>query len=365
MWEGSVDPTGWLMSEKLDGVRAYWDGTQFWSRQSNKFYAPEWFLERLPPFPLDGELFGGRKKFQTTVSIVRRQDASDQWKDIRYRVFDVLEDGTAFELRMQKAQVWFGEHHPPFAEIHEQVPCTGLHHLQAELARILQLGGEGVMIRKPGSAYEHARTSSLLKVKRMQDAEAKVTGYTQGTGKYADGMAGALEVEMPNGKKFKIGTGLSDQDRLNPPPIGSVVTYQYQELSNDGIPRFPAFLRVRGDITWDDIKDNHIPTAPEKMGTRISMKRKELPERSTQGTSSVTSTAKKEYYEYIDATKHSAKFWELNLDGTVVAVRYGRIGTAGHVGNPKKFTTEQEAAKFAEKMRNAKLKEGYILNQHE
>ena len=69
-WESSIDITGWWMSEKLDGVRAYWDGKQFLSRLGNRFHAPPWFVEGFRPTPLDGELWGGRKLFQRTVSIV-------------------------------------------------------------------------------------------------------------------------------------------------------------------------------------------------------------------------------------------------------------------------------------------------------
>ena len=75
-WDNFVDPTGWLLSEKLDGVRAFFDGRQFLSRQGNLFHAPDWFRTGLPDVPLNGELWLGRKKFQRTVSIVRRQDTS-------------------------------------------------------------------------------------------------------------------------------------------------------------------------------------------------------------------------------------------------------------------------------------------------
>ena len=87
-WDGEQDPTGWLMSEKFDGVRAYWDGTRFLSRQGNKFHAPPWFTDDLPDVPLDGELWLARKAFQRTVSMVRRQDQSEHWKQLLYVVFD-------------------------------------------------------------------------------------------------------------------------------------------------------------------------------------------------------------------------------------------------------------------------------------
>ena len=69
-------------------------------------------------------------------------------------------------------------------------------------------------------------------------------GYTPGTGKY-HGMTGALEVQIPDGKHFLIGSGLSDAVRRNPPAIGSLITYRYQALTQDGVPRFARYLRVR------------------------------------------------------------------------------------------------------------------------
>src|SRR3954454_18531753 len=83
-WDNALDLAGWWMSEKLDGVRAYWDGKQFLSRQGNLFHAPDWFIEGLPEVPLDGELWIDRKRFQRTVSIVRRQDKSDLWNEVRF-----------------------------------------------------------------------------------------------------------------------------------------------------------------------------------------------------------------------------------------------------------------------------------------
>jgi len=83
-WDNAADLSDWWMSEKLDGVRAYWDGEHFLSRQDNFYHAPAWFLEGLPEVPLDGELWIDRKKFQRTVSIVRRQDKSDLWNEVRF-----------------------------------------------------------------------------------------------------------------------------------------------------------------------------------------------------------------------------------------------------------------------------------------
>src|SRR5580765_5358133 len=101
VWENDIDLAGWWMSEKLDGVRAYWDGKRFLSRLGNEFHAPDWFAEGLPRSPLDGELWIERKSFQQTVSIVRRQDKSDHWRQIRYLVFDAPAQADPFEERLK------------------------------------------------------------------------------------------------------------------------------------------------------------------------------------------------------------------------------------------------------------------------
>ncbi len=245
-WENDTDLTGWWMSEKLDGVRAWWDGKRFLSRQGNPFHAPAWFTEKLPDYPLDGELFGGRKKFQRTVSIARRQDQSDDWKELAFTIFDAPTLGAPFEERLAHCQRYVEDVAPPFAEWLPHEPCRGVAHLREELARVEALGGEGLMLRQPGSRYEVGRSSTLLKVKSFRDDEARVLGHLPGAGRHR-GRLGALEVELRDGTRFSVGTGLSDAERENPPPIGSIITFRYQELSNDGVPRFPSYVGVRID----------------------------------------------------------------------------------------------------------------------
>jgi len=245
-WENDVDLTGWWMSEKLDGVRAYWDGKQFWSRLGNAFLAPEWFTAGLPDFPLDGELFGGRKRFQRTVSIVRRQDRSADWKELAFVAFDAPGVEGPFEARLERCRLWMEDTRPAHARWHEHSRCDGTAHLRAELARVEALGGEGLMLRQPGSRYEAGRSHTLLKVKSFKDDEARVVRHVPGAGRHK-GRLGALEVELRNGKRFSVGTGLSDAERASPPPVGAIITFRYQELSDDGIPRFPSYVGVRVD----------------------------------------------------------------------------------------------------------------------
>ncbi len=315
-WDGVTDPSGWWLSEKLDGVRAYFDGKQFWSRLGNRFHAPTWFVAGLPEMPLDGELWLGRKKFQRTVSIVRRQDKSDLWKEVRYVVFDAPTLEKGFEARLGLVREALRTSGPPFAQAHEHQQCQGLDHLRAELARLEALGGEGLMLRRPGSRYESGRSATLLKVKSFHDAEARVLQHQEGSGRHK-GRLGALLVELPNGTTFSVGTGFSDAEREAPPAVGSLITFRYQELSEAGVPRFPSFVGVR---------------AAAELSSPIP-----------KGSSSMTtpSTTNVRRFEFSQGT--SNKFWEISQRGTEVTVRFGRIGSEGQV-NVKSFPDEQAAA---------------------
>jgi DNA ligase 1 len=239
-WDNSQDLTGWWMSEKLDGVRAYWNGAHFVSRLGNQFFAPDWFTNELPSEPLDGELWVGRKQFEATVSIVRRQDAGDQWKKLQFLIFDAPAQQGPFEARLDFLRNWAGKKRT-FAHLVEHLRCEGTLHLKRELASVESLGGEGLMLREPKSHYEVGRSHTLLKVKSFFDAEARVVAYEPGKGKHK-GRLGALVLQMPSGARFNVGTGLSDAERESPPCVGELVTYRYQELSKAGVPRFPSYV---------------------------------------------------------------------------------------------------------------------------
>jgi DNA ligase 1 len=243
-WNNEQDLTGWWMSEKLDGVRAFWTGEEFLSRQGNRFYAPAWFTVGLPKIPLDGELWLGRKKFQRTVSIVRRQDGGEAWRDILFAIFDAPAVEGPFEERMRVVQQAVLVERAKHASIVDQSICEGLDHVRQRLAQVEALGGEGLMLRQPASHYEAGRSNTLLKVKTFHDAEARVVQHLPGSGRHR-GRLGALLVELPNGTQFSVGTGFTDAQRGNPPPIGGQITFRYQELTDDGVPRFPSFVRAR------------------------------------------------------------------------------------------------------------------------
>ena len=232
------DPTGFWLSEKLDGVRVEWTGEKLLSREGNLFFAPAWFIDSLPSgVRLDGELFMGRGLFQATVARVRSHN--DKWHDVRFMVFDLVAGGS-FESRQEQLDYL---DLPQHCHIVEQVRCRGPQHLAAYQADILRMGGEGVMLRRPGSSYVPGRSNELLKLKERDTAEATVVGHQPGKGQHL-GRLGALICDY-NGQEFKVGTGFDAVDREHPPHIGKSITFSYFGLTDAGKPRHSSFVIAR------------------------------------------------------------------------------------------------------------------------
>ncbi len=246
-WDQKLDIKGWWMSEKLDGVRGYWTGKELVSRSGSPFHVPKWFTRNFPSTSLDGELWIGRQQFSELVSIVRQKRDDAEWKKVRYFIFDAPQIEGGFEKRLDFARRWFQEHPNPFAGVIKQQICESEKHLRRKLMEIESLGGEGMMLRKPDSPYTFGRSYDSLKVKTHEDTEATVIRHLPGSGKNT-GRLGSLLVELPNGIQFAIGSGFSDKERNNPPPVGSIITFKYYSFYKSGIPRFASFLRVREEF---------------------------------------------------------------------------------------------------------------------
>jgi len=252
-WKGDTDPTGWHMSEKLDGMRAYWTGTRMLSRNGNPIAIPDWLEILLPPTPLDGELWLGRGRFQDLVSVARKNTPRDpRWTDVQYLVFDAPQTPGGCEERfaalrktVQTAcRKWKRKGPCPLVFV-EQTVCRSRADLQRFHRQITALGGEGAMIRAPGSPYSRSRTSELLKVVTSIRDEAEITGHTEGTGRNR-GRLGAYQARLlDSGTAFKVGTGISDDERDNPLPLGTIITVEYKEKTNAGVPRHPRLIGPR------------------------------------------------------------------------------------------------------------------------
>ena len=252
---------GWLASEKLDGVRAYWDGRNLLSRNGKILAAPGGWSAHFPPFALDGELYTARGEFEKIQSIVMdKMPSVAEWSEVKFYVFDVPEASGGLLERLSELGKFIAKN--PQAgqnlEIIKQVKVKDNAEFEAFAEAVIAKGGEGAVVREPNAPYERKRSKNALKYKKFKDAECEVTAINAGTGKYA-GLMGSVtckalsaagsnsDEQIASGVKFKIGSGFSDRDRANPPKIGSIITYKYQNLTAKGLPRFPVFLRVRED----------------------------------------------------------------------------------------------------------------------
>src|SRR5262249_8074571 len=211
---------------------------QFISRRGNLFLAPDWFLAGLPSVPLDGELWITRKKFTLAQGIAMSQTRGEDWRQMRYVVYDAPAHGGEFEARMRFIDDLFARARPQFVNILEQRQCRDLDHLRSELERIEALGGEGLMLRQPGSLYASGRSPTLLKVKTFHTAEAVVIGHQPGEGRHK-GRLGALVARVAGGSEFRIGPRLSAAPRARPPPPGRAGPVKDQEPHGPRVPRRP------------------------------------------------------------------------------------------------------------------------------
>ncbi len=232
--------TGWMMSEKLDGIRGYWDGKHLRTKHNHIIHAPKWFTKHFPPFALDGEIWSKRGDFERIQSIVLDDIPSDDWKVLTYNVFEVPNAKGDFKTRLAKVEPY----HDKYLKIIKQIVCKDKNHLEAFLKEVEAKGGEGIIVKNPKLDYFTGRSAEILKVKSFRDMEGVVIGYHDGKGKYK-GMVGSLIIKLKNGVIFNLGGGLSQQERKNPPEVGSIVTFKYYAFTKSGKPKFASFMRIR------------------------------------------------------------------------------------------------------------------------
>ncbi|UUZ68357.1 DNA ligase [Polaromonas sp. P2-4] len=253
VYQRGVSLPDYWVSEKYDGVRGYWDGDKLLTRGGERIAVPAWFTAGWPKVPMDGELWAGHGQFAKAVSTVRQQTPDDAaWRAMRFMVFDLPGQGGPFTERIPALNGLVSRIDQPWVQAVAQFKVANHTALQNLLLKTVKLGGEGLMLHRGASLYKGQRTDDLLKVKTHEDTEARVIAQIPGKGKYA-GVLGALLVEMPGangkpGQRFKLGTGFSDEQRQNPPAIGSLVSYRFRGLNDSGLPRFASFLRVREDL---------------------------------------------------------------------------------------------------------------------
>lgn len=240
-----IEISEYFVSEKLDGVRARWTGTQLISRNGYVFNTPRWFIEKFPASPLDGELWIERNRFDEVSGIVRQKRKDNQrWRQVKFMVFDLPRSALPFTGRLATLKSMISHSKSPYLKLIEQRRLNNKASLNRWLNTIVAVKGEGLMLHKASALYQTKRSSDLMKLKKVYDADAMVIEHIAGRGKYK-GMLGAVVVETPDGVRFKVGSGFSDEMRRTPPKLGSIITYKYYGLTKNGIPRFASFLRMR------------------------------------------------------------------------------------------------------------------------
>ena len=245
VYQGEADLSRYWVSEKFDGVRAYWDGNDLISRHGNRFDVPAAFTRGFPEQPLDGELWMGRGTFSRMVGLINRHDTGpEHWRDVYYMVFDLPRAAGPFDDRLRTLRRLLKNHDNPHLRLVRQLKVPDRAALNRRLEKVIEAGGEGLMLHRGDASYRSYRSADLLKVKPYQDAEARVVAHLPGEGRL-EGKMGALLLETDGGQHFRLGTGFSDAQRADPPPIGSLVTYKFYGRTRHGLPRFPSFLRVR------------------------------------------------------------------------------------------------------------------------
>lgn len=244
-YQGHENLSDYWLSEKYDGIRGFWDGRQLLSRNGKVFNPPAWFIKDWPSAAFEGELWAGRGQFEQAASVIQRKQAPDTaWRTLRFMVFDAPTLKQAFTERIRRYQGLVQQIGQPWVKAVAQSQAQTHSALKALLHKTVQAGGEGLVLHRGNSLYQGGRTSDVLKAKLQDDAEARVVSHEVGLGKHAQ-RTGALWVQTPQGLRFKLGTGMTDAQRENPPAVGQWVTYSYRGLTDKGVPRFASFVRVR------------------------------------------------------------------------------------------------------------------------
>jgi len=238
---GKYNISGWYMSEKLDGIRAYWDGVELVSKNGNKIHAPKWFIQNFPKFELDGELWTKRDDFETIQNIVLDKTPSKQWNKISYNVFEIPNQKGNFSERLNILQKWLSKNPNNYIRIIEQIECKNEKHLNIYLEELIKNKAEGIILKNPKPNYFTGRSKDVLKVKKFFDKEARVVGINHNK----DGSFRSLKVKLKNNITFNLGNGFTKKQRINPPKIGDIVTFKYYSYTKYGKPKFASFLRIR------------------------------------------------------------------------------------------------------------------------
>lgn len=247
-YKEGIDVKGWVVSEKYDGIRAVWDGKNLISRSGKKFNAPKFWLENFPNFKIDGELWTALNDFENLSSIVKDKIPDKEWNNVKFMIFDVPDAKGDLFSRLKVLKDFLDKNPNNFIKIIKQISINSNKDVKKYFNDVIKKGGEGVVVRDPKEPYVNKRSNKILKLKQFHDDECEVIKINMGNGKYSGKMGSLSCKNLKDGAIFKIGSGFDDKLRENPPKIGDIITYKFQNLTKNGKPRFPVFLRIRDDF---------------------------------------------------------------------------------------------------------------------
>lgn len=236
---------GYLYSEKLDGVRAYWDGEALYTRGGKRLAPPSFFTQNFPPFEIEGELWSKRGDFENIVSIIKSNKNIQKWSELKFYIFEVPNQNGGILQRLEVLSHYLSSHSAPFIQIIPQIQVSSTKELMDKLQEIQELGGEGIVVRDKNEPYYTGRNQKAMKLKPYLDSECTILSYNLGEGKFKNQVGSFVCKDRE--KTFKIGSGMNEDFRKNPPKIGTIITYKYFGFTQKGLPKFPTFLRIRKD----------------------------------------------------------------------------------------------------------------------
>eukprot|EP00026_Physarum_polycephalum_P001573 Phypoly_transcript_01575.p1 GENE.Phypoly_transcript_01575~~Phypoly_transcript_01575.p1 ORF type:complete len:894 (+),score=113.77 Phypoly_transcript_01575:551-3232(+) len=238
--------SNWWLGEKYDGIRSCWHPKKkkLYSRFGRVIPMTSSVLRNFPRIFLDGECWFGRGLYLLSFTLVRSDSESVRWENLRNVVFDNQAANMQlkpFEKRYKRLLFHIPQDHP-CAIVATRLAVENHLDLEDIVKCIIEEGGEGVILRKIGSIYEHGRTSALLKIKTYDaEKEGIVTGV--GSNKF-------VRVYMPDGRYISV----PQQNVEIPfPEIGSVVTIAYERNSRRDTIVNPKITRLRSDLQWEDV----------------------------------------------------------------------------------------------------------------
>lgn len=249
-----------LVQPKLDGHRciAVVQGgkASLWSRTRKRITGVPHIERELETrfsnkdIVLDGELYNHdyRENFEELSSFIRQQTPKPGHEVVQYWVYDIVNDlsqSGRFAHLDSLGSLGKSIITVPTETVEDQDELVAL------FGAYLDNGFEGMMVRNADAKYKNSRSHDLLKVKIMQDAEFELVKIEEGRGKMAGKAIFTCLTE--DGQEFRcklVGSLDSLSQYVQEPEkwLGKLVTVKYQNLSADGIPRFPVALRFREDL---------------------------------------------------------------------------------------------------------------------